>query len=147
MAAAEFRRGRVAHLHDVASADEYFARVGGEKPRRKMQERGLAATAWPHQRLEAARRHLQGKVLEDFLLAILAAHTACVKSFHHSSIEPIFEFSRVERVDRVELLHVLHILHGLPSLHIKRPRPQDGSLQVKHHHQNRRTELHASILP
>ena len=59
----------------------------------------------------------------------------------------VIVFSRVERVDRVEPLYALHVLHGLPSLHIKRPRPQDGSLQVKHHHQNRRTELHASILP
>ena len=48
VAAAELRRGRVAHLHDVASSDENLARVGGKKPGCKMQERRLAAAARAH---------------------------------------------------------------------------------------------------
>ena len=75
----------IAHLHDVASSDENLARVGGKKPGCEMQKRGLAAAARAHQRLEAARFHLQRKVLEDFLLPIFAAHAACVKSIHTSS--------------------------------------------------------------
>ena len=93
VAAAELGGLGVSHLRYIIAADENLARVRGKKPGGEMEKRRFAAPARAHQRLEAARRHLQGKVLEDFLLAVSAAHAACVKGFHHSSIESILSLA------------------------------------------------------